>query len=79
MKIEFITNDLKRNKDLVLNENAKVYYDNAIKNKINCPYCGCEEIGIDNWGMFDGIKDWFYYCCKCDDTFGIKTSLKSKE
>lgn len=34
-----------------------------------CPTCGCERIGVDNWGMFPGEKDWFYYCLECDDTF----------
>ena len=34
-----------------------------------CPYCSCTEIGIDNWGMFEGEKDWFYYCKECDATF----------
>lgn len=35
---------------------------------IKCP-CGCNDIGIDNWGMFEGEKDWFFYCKECDDTF----------
>lgn len=34
-----------------------------------CPHCGCKNIGIDNWGMFPGIQDWFYYCKNCDATF----------
>ncbi len=34
-----------------------------------CPHCKSKEIGIDNWGMFEGERDWFYYCKKCDTTF----------
>lgn len=41
---------------------------NEIENR-KCPYCGCEDIGVDNWGMFEGERDWFYYCKECDDTF----------
>lgn len=37
--------------------------------KQKCPHCGCKEVGIDNWNMFEGEKDWFYYCKECDDTF----------
>jgi len=36
---------------------------------IKCPHCECVEIGIDNWNMFEGERDWFYYCKECDDTF----------
>jgi len=39
-----------------------------IKGK-KCPTCGCSKIGIDNWEMFEGERDWFYYCKECDDTF----------
>ena len=28
-----------------------------------------QQEGIDNWGMFEGERDWFYYCKKCDTTF----------
>ncbi|MFR5263976.1 hypothetical protein [Clostridium sp.] len=38
-------------------------------NKQICPECGCKEIGIDNWGMFYGKNDWFYFCKECDITF----------
>lgn len=34
-----------------------------------CPHCKSKEIGIDNWGMFEGERDWFYYCKKCDTNF----------
>lgn len=34
-----------------------------------CPSCGSLDIGIDNWGMFEGKQDWYYYCKKCDDIF----------
>ncbi|WP_161780404.1 hypothetical protein [Clostridium botulinum] len=47
-------------------------YKEKLKKELDnkkCPYCGCTEIGIDNWGMFDGDGDWFYYCKECDDTF----------
>lgn len=37
--------------------------------KQECPYCRCKDIGIDNWGMFKGDRDWFYYCKECDATF----------
>ena len=36
---------------------------------IKCPDCGYEHIGIDNWNMFEGDRDWFLYCKKCDYTF----------
>ncbi|EKS4345100.1 hypothetical protein QB607_003104 [Clostridium botulinum] len=37
--------------------------------KQKCPECNCTDIGIDNWGMFEGEYDWFYYCKQCDVTF----------
>lgn len=37
--------------------------------KQKCPYCKSTNIGIDNWNMFDGERDWFYYCKECDYTF----------
>jgi transposase-like protein len=36
---------------------------------IKCPYCKSKDVGIDNWGMFEGERDWFYYCEKCDAVF----------
>lgn len=48
------------------------YYIENLENNLSnqvCPECGCDDIGIDNWGMFDGEKDWFYYCKNCDVTF----------
>lgn len=41
------------------------------ENELRCPYCKSTDIGVDNWGMFVGVNDWFYYCKKCDDTFGL--------
>lgn len=42
--------------------------------KQKCPN-GCDsKVGIDNWGMFYGERDWFYYCLECDDTW--KNNLK---
>lgn len=38
-------------------------------NNQKCPNCDSENIGIDNWGMFEGKEDWFYYCKECDGTF----------
>lgn len=44
--------------------------DQKLKEKdIKCPHCGCEDIGIDNWNIFDGEGDWFYYCKECDGVF----------
>lgn len=40
-------------------------------NDIKCPECNCNKIGIDNWGMFKGEADWFYYCKECDSTFVV--------
>lgn len=37
--------------------------------KQECPHCECKDIGIDNWGMFPGKGDWFYFCKECDATF----------
>lgn len=34
-----------------------------------CPNCKSTNIGVDNWNMFEGDKDWFYYCKDCDETF----------
>lgn len=34
-----------------------------------CKACGSKDIGIDNWDMFEGENDWFYYCKQCDNTF----------
>lgn len=76
MTIEQITKDLKNNPDLQLNENAKKLYYNALKNTVVCPHCKCNKIGIDNWGMFSGMHDWFYYCLECDDTFITKEVQK---
>ncbi|WP_194190835.1 hypothetical protein [Clostridium chrysemydis] len=36
-----------------------------------CPECNCSDIGIDNWDMFKGAGDWFYYCKDCDITFQL--------
>lgn len=44
--------------------------------KQECPHCKCKEIGIDNWNMFEGEKDWFYYCKNCDDTFKNREETK---
>lgn len=46
-------------------------------NNQKCPNCDSENIGIDNWGMFEGKEDWFYYCKECDGTFtnSIKEEL----
>lgn len=47
-------------------------YKNELEENLNkqeCPYCKCKEIGIDNWGMFSGKNDWFYFCKECDATF----------
>lgn len=50
------------------------------EHEVKCPYCGCKEVGIDNWDMFKGKQDWFYYCKSCDDTFGLDYIKKhSKE
>ena len=38
-------------------------------NKQKCPSCNSTNIGIDNWNIFKGEKDWFYYCKECDDVF----------
>ncbi|MGL5151573.1 MAG: hypothetical protein ACRC7N_13500 [Clostridium sp.] len=34
-----------------------------------CPSCECKDVDVDNWGMFRGESDWFYYCKRCDYTF----------
>lgn len=39
---------------------------------IECLYCKSKDIGIDNWDMFAGERDWFYYCRECDATFTSK-------
>ena len=39
---------------------------------IQCLYCKSKDIGMDNWGMFEGEGDWFYYCRECDETFTSK-------
>ena len=39
---------------------------------IECANCKSKDIGIDNWNMFEGKRDWFYYCKKCDVTFTDK-------
>lgn len=30
-----------------------------------CPYCGGHDVGVDTWGMFKGLRDWFYFCRDC--------------
>ena len=44
----------------------KVHLGNEV-----CPYCQKNEVGIDNWGMFEGECDWFYYCKECDGTWSF--------
>lgn len=36
---------------------------------IICPCCDCKDIGIDNWNIFEGEADWFFYCKECDAVF----------
>lgn len=38
-----------------------------------CP-CGGAFIGIDNWNMFDGERDWFYFCYDCGTTWKHKNT-----
>jgi hypothetical protein len=44
------------------------------ENEVKCinEDCKCTDMGIDNWGTFEGEKDWFYYCRECDDTFNLE-------
>ena len=51
-----------------MNEYYKKLKEHLENNEVKCA-CGCTNIGIDNWGMFKGERDWFYYCKECDDTF----------
>lgn len=52
--------------------NYRLQLENFLKeNKLKCPYCKSTNIGVDNWGIFTGVNDWFYYCKKCDDIFGL--------
>ena len=49
-------------------------YKEALKQRlktesIKCPNCECEDIGIDNWNIFEGKRDWFYFCKECDFVF----------
>ena len=52
-----------------------IQYKEELKSKIEeqvCPECGrkgSDHIGIDNWAMFHGKGDWFYFCKECDVTF----------
>ena len=52
-----------------------IQYKEELKSKIEeqvCPECGrkgSDHIGIDNWAMFYGKEDWFYFCKECDVVF----------
>lgn len=54
-------------KGICTNKYANELYK-ELPNKV-CPECGCKNIAIDNWGMFPGSNDWFYFCKECDTTF----------
>ena len=43
---------------------------------VKCIECRSADIGVDNWNMFEGERDWFYYCRECDVTFTLKQSNK---
>lgn len=30
-----------------------------------CPCCNGHDIGVNSWGMFKGLRDWFYFCRDC--------------
>lgn len=47
---------------------ANCFLQEKLKDKI-CPNCDSKNIGIDKWDMFEGKKDWFYYCKECDNPF----------
>ena len=55
-----------------MNEYYKELKEYLENNDIKCE-CGCTNIGIDNWEMFKGKEDWFYYCKECDNTFTINS------
>lgn len=54
-------------KGTCIDEYANKLYK-ELPNKV-CPECGCKNIAMNNWGMFSGDRDWFYYCKECDTTF----------
>lgn len=53
-----------------MNKYKEILFNN-LNNQI-CPECGNNNISIDNWGIFEGKEDWFYYCKECDFTFEDK-------
>lgn len=55
-----------------MSDYKKVLENKLKEGNIKCPDCNCKNIGIDNWDMFKGERDWFYYCEECDVTFVIK-------
>ena len=49
----------------------KEYLEN---NEVECT-CGCTNIEIDYWGIFEDERDWFYYCKECDKTFRLDENI----
>ena len=48
-------------------------YRKKLENELSkqiCPECKSGKIGIDNYGLFNGQDDWFYFCKECNLIFG---------